>query len=69
VARGVVLAAFRLLRCHPFGGFGFDPVPLRADEPEAERSGRHAAPIEDATASVLEKAEIETFEPEEVVTA
>ena len=27
-ARGTVLAAWRLLRCHPFGAGGFDPVPL-----------------------------------------
>ncbi len=26
-ARGLYLAARRLLRCHPFGGHGFDPVP------------------------------------------
>jgi len=25
--RGGVLAVKRLLRCHPFGGFGFDPPP------------------------------------------
>ena len=25
--RGGVLAARRLLRCHPWGGHGFDPVP------------------------------------------
>jgi putative membrane protein insertion efficiency factor len=25
--RGVRLAAHRLLRCHPWGGSGFDPVP------------------------------------------
>jgi putative membrane protein insertion efficiency factor len=25
--RGAGLAARRVLRCHPFGGFGFDPPP------------------------------------------
>lgn len=27
--KGSYLAARRLSRCHPFGGFGFDPVPPR----------------------------------------
>jgi putative membrane protein insertion efficiency factor len=26
VARGTVLTAWRLMRCTPFGGFGYDPV-------------------------------------------
>ncbi len=26
-ARGSLLAARRVLRCHPWGGHGFDPVP------------------------------------------
>lgn len=26
-ARGAYLAIKRILRCRPFGGFGFDPVP------------------------------------------
>lgn len=29
--RGVVLAARRLLRCHPWGGSGWDPVPERRE--------------------------------------
>ena len=28
-ARGLLLAARRILRCHPWGDFGHDPVPER----------------------------------------
>lgn len=30
-ARGTVLAARRVCRCHPFSAGGFDPVPSRGD--------------------------------------
>ncbi|MGO9515467.1 MAG: membrane protein insertion efficiency factor YidD [Candidatus Korobacteraceae bacterium] len=35
VLRGSVLAAARLLRCHPFGGAGYDPVPDGMDHAPA----------------------------------
>ncbi len=37
-ARGVVLAVWRLLRCHPFSRGGFDPVPLPSVAPASRRS-------------------------------
>ena len=33
VVRGYGLALRRILRCHPWGGAGFDPVPDKAGRP------------------------------------
>jgi len=32
-AKGSALAMWRVLRCHPFGGHGYDPVPPRRGAP------------------------------------
>lgn len=42
--RGSALAIWRILRCNPFGGFGYDPVPVnhRRRKRLAEREKRRA---------------------------
>jgi uncharacterized protein len=41
--RGVSLALWRLARCHPWGGDGYDPVP-RAEPTTSPAACRHAGP-------------------------
>ncbi len=46
-ARGTALAAWRILRCNPWGGCGYDPVPSCCHPPDAARG----QPMKDAEAS------------------
>jgi putative membrane protein insertion efficiency factor len=32
IIKGIYLTAKRILRCHPFGGSGFDPIPPRKNK-------------------------------------
>jgi putative component of membrane protein insertase Oxa1/YidC/SpoIIIJ protein YidD len=38
VVRGGWLAARRIVRCHPFGRWGYDPVPEGGERPKQRRS-------------------------------
>ena len=40
--KGGALAAWRILRCNPWGGSGYDPVP--GTDPEYDRAHRHPHP-------------------------
>lgn len=43
--RGLLLAFWRILRCHPWGGAGYDPVPSRFGLPRRLELPRRHAPF------------------------
>lgn len=44
VIKGAGLAVWRILRCNPWGGHGYDPVPEKKPRKHAGKSGKPASP-------------------------
>lgn len=42
--RGTLLTAWRLMRCQPFGGKGYDPVPLPGERRRTDADGPAGGP-------------------------
>ncbi|MBR5135311.1 MAG: membrane protein insertion efficiency factor YidD [Clostridia bacterium] len=40
IVKGSALAAWRILRCHPWGGHGYDPVPEKKNTNKRHRTKR-----------------------------
>lgn len=45
VVRGLLLGGWRILRCHPWGGAGYDPVPHRFGLPRRLALPQRPAPF------------------------
>ncbi|NJK90876.1 MAG: membrane protein insertion efficiency factor YidD [Blastochloris sp.] len=55
LALGIILGLWRILRCQPWGGQGYDPVPLKQNG-TPQRCGCHASPgTETRTTHLAEK--------------